>query len=75
MAKSGFLATGPDINVTVAPATGHEGIQLIEMRLRKSVPKQDILLGTAKLHLENTAGQLIFWTVGESFMPQSRPSR
>jgi Family of unknown function (DUF5829) len=75
MAKLGFLATGPDIKVTVAPATGREGIQLIEMRLRKSVPKQDIVLGTAKLHLEHSVGHLIFWTDGEGFTPQSRRSR
>ena len=64
--RSGFLATGPDIKVTVAPAAGREGIQLIEMRLRKSVPKQEVVLGTAKLHLEGTAGQLIFWPIGQS---------
>jgi Family of unknown function (DUF5829) len=64
--KSGFLATGPDIKVTIAPATEREGIQLVEMRLRMPVPNQEILLGTAKLHLEGTAGRLIFWTDGES---------
>jgi hypothetical protein len=74
-AKSGFVATGPDIKVSVGPAAGREGIQQIEMRLRKSVPKQEILLGTAKLHLEGTAGQLIFWTASENSMPKSRQSR
>jgi hypothetical protein len=75
MTKSGFFANGPDIKVTVAAAAEREGIQMIEMRLRKSVPKQEIVLGTAKLLLEGTAGQLIFWPVGQSFMPQSRLSR
>ncbi len=73
--KSGFTAAGPEVKVTVAPAAGREGIQLIEMRLRRSVPKQEIVLGTAKLQLEGTAGQLIFWLDGQSFMSQSRPSR
>jgi hypothetical protein len=70
-AKSGFVATGPDIQVTVEPARGREGIQKVEMRLRKSVSKQEILLGNAKLRLEGTAGQLIFWTVSEKSIPQS----
>lgn len=74
-AKSGFVATGPDIQITVGRARGREGIQKVEMRLRKSVSKQEILLGTARLQLEGTAGRLIFWTVSESSTPQSRPLR
>lgn len=74
-AKSGFVAIGPDIRVTAGPARGHEGIQKVEIRLRKSVPKQEILLGTAKLRLEGTAGEMMFWSVREKSMPQSRPSR
>jgi len=58
----GFVAVGPDVKLTVVPAKSRAGIQQVELRLRQSVPRQKIELGSAKLLLERTTGRLIFWT-------------
>ncbi len=57
----GFVATGPDVKLTVVPASARAGIQQAGLRLRHSVPKQEITLGTAKLFLEGETGRFVFW--------------
>jgi hypothetical protein len=58
----GFVAVGPDVKLTVVPAGARAGIQQADLRLRHSVPKQVITLGSAKLLLEGETGRFIFWT-------------
>ena len=58
---AGFLAVGPEVKLRVVPAGGRVGIQQVELRLRRAVPKQTIQLGDAKLHLAGNTGQLVFW--------------
>ncbi len=58
----GFVAVGPDVKLTVVPAGSRAGIQQVELRLRQSVHRQKIELGSAKLLLEGTTGSFIFWT-------------
>lgn len=57
----GFVAVGPDVKLTVVPAGARPGIQQAELRLRRSVPKQEITLGSTKLLLEGKAGRFVFW--------------
>ena len=59
---NGFVAVGPDVKLTVVPAGSRAGIQQVELRLRQSVLRQQIELGSAKLLLEGTTGRFIFWT-------------
>jgi hypothetical protein len=59
---NGFLAVGPDVKLTVVPAGSRAGIQQVELRLRQSVIRQQMELGSAKLLLEGTTGRFIFWT-------------
>jgi hypothetical protein len=58
----GFVAVGPDVKLTIVSAGARAGIQQVELRLRQSVPRQEIALGRAKLLLEGTRGRFIFWT-------------
>jgi len=58
----GFVAFGPDMKLTVVPAGARAGIQQAELRLRRSVPKQEITLGSTKLLLEGETGRFVFWT-------------
>jgi hypothetical protein len=57
----GLVALGPDVKLTVVPAGTRSGIQQAELRLRHSVPKQDIALGSASLLLEGNTGRFVFW--------------
>jgi hypothetical protein len=56
----GFHAKGPDVNLEVLPAHSRFGIQQVDLRLRRSVSKRTIELGSAKLLLDGKIGQLIF---------------
>jgi hypothetical protein len=58
---TGFFAIGPDVKIRVVPAGARAGIQQVELRLRRSVPKQRIQLGNAELHLAGNTGQLVLW--------------
>jgi hypothetical protein len=60
-AGTGFFAVGPDVKIRVVPAAAREGIEQVELRLRRSVPKQRIRLGNAELSLAGNTGQLILW--------------
>jgi hypothetical protein len=57
----GFVGVGPDVKLTVVPAGARAGIQQVELRLRETVPKQQIALGTAELLLDGKTGRFIFW--------------
>jgi hypothetical protein len=57
----GFRAEGPDAKLEVLPAGSRVGIQQVDLRLRRSVPKRTIELGRANLLLDGKTGQLIFW--------------
>ncbi|HEY2782817.1 MAG TPA: DUF5829 family protein, partial [Steroidobacteraceae bacterium] len=57
----GFLAKGPDASLEVVPGGSRMGIQRVALRLRRSVPKRVIELGSAKLVLDGKSGKLIFW--------------
>jgi hypothetical protein len=58
---TGFVAVGPEVKIRVVPATARGGIKQVELRLRRSVPKQRIQLGNAELRLAGNTGQLILW--------------
>jgi hypothetical protein len=55
------VGIGPDVKLTVVPAGARAGIQQVELRLRETVPKQKIALGTAELLLDGKTGRFIFW--------------
>lgn len=57
----GFVATGPDLKLTVLPAGAHTGIQQVDLHLRRSVPKQNVQLGSVELLLDGDKGHLVFW--------------
>jgi Family of unknown function (DUF5829) len=57
---SGFAAIGPDIRITAVPAVQKGGLQRIDLRLIKQVPKQEIIFGDAKLILEGSSGRFAF---------------
>jgi hypothetical protein len=57
----GFLAVGPEVKIRVVPADARTGIKQIELRLRRSVPKQTIQLGNAELRLAGNTGQFVLW--------------
>jgi hypothetical protein len=57
----GFRAEGPDVKLEVLSAGSRMGIQQVDLRLRRSVPKRTIELGSAKRFLDGKIGQLIFW--------------
>ncbi len=57
----GFRAKGPDVALEVLPAGSRTGIQQVDLRLRRSVPKRTVALGSANLLLEGKTGKLIFW--------------
>jgi hypothetical protein len=59
-ARGGFTATGPDIRIMVTPARAKGGLQQIDLRLLRAVPKQDTPLGSAQLILEGTSGRFTF---------------
>jgi Family of unknown function (DUF5829) len=44
---AGFLAVGPEVKIRVVPAGARAGIQQVELRLRRPVPRQTIQLGNA----------------------------
>jgi hypothetical protein len=52
--------SGPGVKLTVVPAGKRAGIQQVELHLSKSVPRQNIELGSAELLLEGTTGRFIF---------------
>jgi hypothetical protein len=58
---TGFSAFGPEVKIRVVPAGAHGGLKQVELRLRRSVPKQRIQLGNAELRLAGKTGQLILW--------------
>jgi hypothetical protein len=58
---AGFVQRDPDVKLEVLPAGSRMGIQQVDLRLRRSVPKRTIELGSAKLFLDGKTGQLIFW--------------
>ncbi|HEY5255233.1 MAG TPA: DUF5829 family protein [Acidobacteriaceae bacterium] len=57
----GFIATGPDLKLTVRAAGARAGIQQVDFILRRPVPRQETQLGTVDLVLHGAAGRLIFW--------------
>jgi Family of unknown function (DUF5829) len=57
----GFVANGPDLKLKVLPAGPRAGIQQVDLRLRRSVAKQNIPLGNIELLLDGNTGQLVFW--------------
>lgn len=57
----GFVADGPDLKLIVLPAGARTGIQQVDLRLRRSVAKQDISLGNIELILDGDTGHLVFW--------------
>lgn len=57
----GFVATGPDLKLTVRPAGARTGIQRVDLQLRRSVPKQTLALGNIQLLLDGNTGHLLFW--------------
>jgi hypothetical protein len=57
----GFDAEGPDLKLVILPAAARTGIQQVTLRLRRSVPKQEIALGNIRLILEGSIGHLVFW--------------
>jgi hypothetical protein len=59
--NKGFVAVGPDLKLVVLPAGARAGIQQIDLRLRRSVPKQNITLGHMHLLLDGDTGHLVFW--------------
>lgn len=61
MQGEGFIATGPDLKVTVLLAGARTGIQQVNLQLRRSVPKQTLVLGNIQLHLDGNTGHLVFW--------------
>lgn len=58
---AGFFAVGPDVKIRIVPAGARAGIQQVELRLHRPVPKQTIQLGNAELRLAGNAGQLVLW--------------
>jgi hypothetical protein len=58
---AGFFAVGPDVKIRVVLAGAHAGIQQVELRFRRPVPKQTIQLGNAELRLAGNTGQLVLW--------------
>lgn len=60
-AGGGFRARGPDFKLEVSAADSRVGIQRVDLRLRRSVAKRTIELGSAKLLLDGKTGSLIFW--------------
>lgn len=58
---TGFFAVGPDVKIRVVAAGARAGIKQIELRLRRSVPKQRIQLGNAQLNLAGHTGELVLW--------------
>jgi Family of unknown function (DUF5829) len=59
--RTSFFAVGPQITIRGIAAGARTGIKQVELRLRRSVPKQRIPLGNAELRLNGNAGQLILW--------------
>jgi hypothetical protein len=59
--RTGFLAVGPEVQIRVVPADARAGIERVDLRLRRSVPKQTIRLGNAELRLAGNTGQFVFW--------------
>jgi hypothetical protein len=57
----GFVAAGPEVKLTIVPSGARAGIQQAELRLRRPVPRQEIMLGRARLLLEGETGRFIFW--------------
>jgi hypothetical protein len=57
----GFVANGPDLKLNVLPAGPRAGIQQVDLRLRRSVVKQNIKLGNIELLLDRSTGHLVFW--------------
>lgn len=57
----GFIATGPDLKVTVLLAGARTGIQQVDLQLRRSVPKRPIALANIQLLLDGNTGHLVFW--------------
>jgi hypothetical protein len=62
-AGGGFRAKGPDAELEVFPALAGSrvGIQQADLRLRRSVARRTIELGSANLLLGGKTAQLIFW--------------
>jgi hypothetical protein len=62
-AGGGFRAKGPDAELEVFPALAGSrvGIQQADLRLRHSVARRTIELGSANLLLGGKTAQLIFW--------------
>jgi Family of unknown function (DUF5829) len=58
---TGFFAIGPEVKIRVVAAGVRGGIKRVELRLRRSVPKQMIQLGNAELRLAGKTGQLVLW--------------
>ncbi|MBS0378997.1 MAG: hypothetical protein JSS29_10970 [Proteobacteria bacterium] len=58
---AGFQAYGPEIAIRVVRAHDRTGIQRIDLHLRRSVPRQTIQLGNAKLRLVGDSGALVLW--------------
>jgi hypothetical protein len=58
--SGGFSAKGPDVKLEVLPAGSRAGIQQVDLRLQRSVPKTTIQLGSAQLLLDGKSGKLIF---------------
>jgi hypothetical protein len=56
----GFIATGPDVTLTVVPAGDRSGFQQVDLRLRRAVPRQEVKLGNVTLLLDGEQGHLLF---------------
>lgn len=59
--RAGFFAVGPDVKIRVVPAGARAGIQRVELRLHRAVPKQTLQLGNAELRLAGNTGRLVLW--------------
>jgi Family of unknown function (DUF5829) len=55
-----FVSSGPDLQLVILPAGARKGIVEVDLRLRRSVPKQTITLGHVQLFLEGNTGRMVF---------------
>jgi Family of unknown function (DUF5829) len=63
MRSSGFIARGPQVKVIAIPSSARAaGIQSVELRLHRSVPRKTTQLGTVQLVTGGNSAWLRFWT-------------
>jgi hypothetical protein len=59
-AGKGFVANGPDLQLTAEPSQERTGIREIDLQLRQPVPQQTIQLGAMQLELHQAMGRISF---------------